>query len=1396
MYPSYIYYTIDSYQWRITVERGNVIRISIDNCILKRDSRIQIYDGYDSASGVLATIETDNIPTDAIVSTTNIVLLEFQINTFSESKFKLIWDQVPNDILDKSANGTNTLNCTKNSVYTIDKTEVLKMRSPGWPEGYDGNIYCQWTFLPASMGYHVALTFLTIDLEQVPGCLADFVRVGNSNSMENFNQSTRMCSLNQVSRRLRHHGTPNLQLIFQSDYAQNRTGFESAVLLDCGGTIDSATGIINNNMTTRPSNASSFWLSETCTWNVNVRRGRTIKFEFDHLNLEKAPDGSCNSYLLIRNGPHDDSPFLGDGKYCGSNSNYIPQTSSHQATVQYFRGRLFQKKEFSLKFQQTEHDCGGFITIDYNTNSTIITTPNYPNIPSAHIECIWRITAPGGELLRIDFLERFDLTSTPNCVSEYLEILEGSTSNAPLIGKYCSKMPLPIILSTNMARLHYFTDVSVPRNGFKLKVSFVRCGKGIVSNKGFITSPGYPGQGAYPTSSTCDYHVTGATGTVFNLTITDLDLPTADNCSLVDHIEIYSIARGVEPMLLTTICGDTIPNQIMTLTSIVLIRFKTTATNSLYRGYRISFASTADTCGGTITASTGIIVSPGYPVSREYMRACEWFINVQKGRRIKVEILDYDVLPSVPLPRSGNPNLGVGFNQRLMFYNDYYESRIIVLSSLNDTTQPIYSTDNKMAIQSIIRSNVGHRGFKLRYSSDEPTICEGNFDDTTGMFQTPENTTSFYCEIVRNSHEPFIASRPDRATLSIKMTQRAVLTNRTTCFPNGFIGVSVFYDQDRRVLHSTCPPKYSNIASPFLNTRIGLKSSQYKFVFDYKIHACGGIFQIDTNSRITQPEFDLDYGELDCAWKFTSKSDLSLQMIITSTALNCETDYINIYNGPSPSHPRAGRICGDAVNNQTIEIRSQNTFIEYHSDQFQRTNRFDIRFTTSDGICGGTLAAPNFIFSSPKNGTKYPFNSHCEWILRAQNGFHIGLYFPQRFMLESSDGCKKDYLEVFDKVNDSWVSLNRFCGRELPHFVNSTGRYMKVVFHSDDTVDGDGFTASWNENCGGVFKATNRMQTIPSPRYPERYPKNLYCNYSIQAPEDIQSVNVRFLKFELEETSRSCNFDNVTIYKAIPFSFITQMEEIGTYCWHDSVTSFRSLKRIDIVFRTDAFIERSGFLFEYGTDTCGGVITEPTSISTVSDESNQKYLSLTTCYWNITAPANKRIVIRFELFDLEKVGGCHLDYVDVYEGPIPVPEKRKAKLCGNLTEHAPTININSNEALVKFATDSSIEEKGFSALIYFVKNCNEHIRLDEHQRTYTLNKLTDSYESFLNCEYVVSAPKGYVVRAKFNQFHVSPCEASSNKTCGCDQLTIRDGGGPLAELLGKFRNVLFRLFFC
>lgn len=500
MYPDYVYTFEGRYTYRITVELGSVVQITFDHCVLKRDSKVVIYDGFDDTiSEVLFTQETDSTTSESIISSTNVVFVAFSINTFSESKFKLTWSQVAK--VNRSDNTTylENLNCTSNSIINLNPRDRHQIKSPGYPDGYDVNQNCKWTFIPSAAGYHVTLVFSALDLEPTSNCIADYVTVSSSRDMVHFNDSSQLCSLDSESSTTIYHGTPNLKVEFKSDFYLNKTGFMAEVTMECGGLMEGPSGVINHYMALGTADRL-FSSQQSCLWQISVKRGRTIQFQFmDYVTMKKNSDGSCANYLLIRNGPDEDSPFLGNGKYCESRDVVLPKTTSNKAYVKYVRESASSIGEdiFRLQYRQVEHDCGEEVSLSTLMNSTTITTPNYPNIPSPHIECIWKITAPNGELIKIDFVERFDLTTSKNCTQEYLEIRDGTTTAASLLGKFCNEMPSTQLTTSNMARLHYFTDVTVPKNGFKAVVSIAKCGGSFNGWSGIVSSSNYPGLGKF-----------------------------------------------------------------------------------------------------------------------------------------------------------------------------------------------------------------------------------------------------------------------------------------------------------------------------------------------------------------------------------------------------------------------------------------------------------------------------------------------------------------------------------------------------------------------------------------------------------------------------------------------------------------------------------------------------------------------------------------------------------------------------------------------------------------------------------------------------------------------------------------------------------------------------------
>ncbi|XP_063974553.1 uncharacterized protein LOC135161167 [Diachasmimorpha longicaudata] len=121
-------------------------------------------------------------------------------------------------------------------------------------------------------------------------------------------------------------------------------------------------------------------------------------------------------------------------------------------------------------------------------------------------------------------------------------------------------------------------------------------------------------------------------------------------------------------------------------------------------------------------------------------------------------------------------------------------------------------------------------------------------------------------------------------------------------------------------------------------------------------------------------------------------------------------------------------------------------------------------------------------FFSPHYPENYPASIDCIRILDAGEGMVLKLDFQERFDLEApkdKDDCKYDFLEVRDGLYGFATQIGLFCGKSFPPEITSTGRYLWLHFHSDDTIQYGGFKAVWT--------------TVPRPTDPDMPPEAEPC---------------------------------------------------------------------------------------------------------------------------------------------------------------------------------------------------------------------------------------------------------------------------------------------------------------
>lgn len=116
--------------------------------------------------------------------------------------------------------------------------------------------------------------------------------------------------------------------------------------------------------------------------------------------------------------------------------------------------------------------------------------------------------------------------------------------------------------------------------------------------------------------------------------------------------------------------------------------------------------------------------------------------------------------------------------------------------------------------------------------------------------------------------------------------------------------------------------------------------------------------------------------------------------------------------------------------------------------------------------CGGIIKRLNRTISPPSGDTGYSHGSDCKWIIIAPIGSIVQLTFNS-FDLESNLNCPYDYVQIYDNIimNESRSSIKpigKYCGTEKPPVLMSSSNALTIIFKSDDSVNGQGFSASYD----------------------------------------------------------------------------------------------------------------------------------------------------------------------------------------------------------------------------------------------------------------------------------------------------------------------------------------------
>lgn len=113
--------------------------------------------------------------------------------------------------------------------------------------------------------------------------------------------------------------------------------------------------------------------------------------------------------------------------------------------------------------------------------------------------------------------------------------------------------------------------------------------------------------------------------------------------------------------------------------------------------------------------------------------------------------------------------------------------------------------------------------------------------------------------------------------------------------------------------------------------------------------------------------------------------------------------------------------------------------------------------------CGGILKKDNQSLSPPSTSNGYAHGTDCRWVIMAPPQHNVELTFSS-FDVEHYANCMFDHLSIYENIvrneNESHA-IGTFCGTTIPPMIRSTSRALSLFFKTDDSINGQGFVASY-----------------------------------------------------------------------------------------------------------------------------------------------------------------------------------------------------------------------------------------------------------------------------------------------------------------------------------------------
>nr|XP_020453374.1 CUB and sushi domain-containing protein 3-like [Monopterus albus] len=799
---------------------------------------------------------------------------------------------------------------------------------------------------------------------------------------------------------------------------------------------------------------------------------------------------------------------------------------------------------------------------NFTAPSGTVLSPDYPEGYGNNMNCIWLIQSDPGSRIHLAFND-FDLEAP----YDSLTVKDGETNDAVVIGRFSgAESPSHLTSNTNTLRLEFQADHSMSGRGFNITYS--------TFGHNECPDPGIP----------------------------------INARRFGDSFQLGSS--------ISVVCED----------GFIKTQGTETISCQLERGkvmWSGPIPKCEAPCGGHYSAPSGVILSPGWPGYYKDSLSCEWVIESEPGRSIKITFdrfqteLGYDFLEIHDGPNLLSPLIG-SFNGTQVPQFLFSSSNFLYL---------LFTTDNS-------RSNAG---FKILYESVtvDSYSCLDPGIPVNGIRYGQDfsigSTVSFGCDsgYRLNHEEPLVCEK--NHWWSHPLPTCDALCGGDVRGPWGTILSPGYPDSYPSSLNCTWTVEVSHGKGvQFQFTSFHLEDQH-----DYLLVTENGSF-LQPLARLTGNELPSNinaglYGNFKAQLRFISDFSISYE------GFNITFSEYTLEPCEDPGMPRFGRRNGYSF--AVGDTLSFSCNIGYRLEGSPELiclgggrRMWSAPLPRCVAECGSSVINNEGILLSPNYPMNYDNNHECIYSIQVQAGKGINIS-ARTFHL-----AQGDILKIYDGKDNTAHVLGAFTGSSMLGLtLISTSNHLWLEFYSDAESTGEGFKLvyssfelshcedpgvpqfgfkvndqghfsgssityrcepgytlhgastlkcmtgerrAWDNplpsciaECGGRFKGESSGRIL-SPGYPFPYDNNLRCTWTIEVDSG-NIVSLQFLAFDTE-----ASHDMLKVWDG-PTENEMSLAELSGSLLPEGIHS--TLNTVTVQFETDFYISKSGFAIQFSS---------------------------------------------------------------------------------------------------------------------------------------------------------------------------------------------------------------------